>query len=37
MKNLRNRIDVKLVQKTKACLKWTLKSRFMSQKYLTMI
>ena len=37
MANLRNRIDVRLVNNEKDYLKQASKPRFMSQKYLTMI
>ena len=37
MENLRNRIDVKLVNNEKDYLKWISKLSYMSKKYLTMI
>ena len=37
MKNVRNRIDVRLVSNKKDYLQWVLKPNYMSQKYLIMI
>ena len=37
MKNLRNRIDVRLEINEKGYLKWKSKSSYSSQKYLTMM
>ena len=36
-RNLRNRIDVRLISNEKEYLKWISKPSYMSQKYLTMI